>query len=126
MKSHMISILIFLAGVINAAPIIGVLSRKKLEKAYGIVIQLSEIEILLRHRAILFGIIGGFMMLSAFYKPLQTSAIIMGFISMVSFIILAMSIGGFNRDIKSVIAFDIIGIGFLAIATALVLIKREF
>ena len=45
------TILICLAGVINFLPVIGALSGKRMRALYGVTVEDSNSEILLRHRA---------------------------------------------------------------------------
>ena len=52
---------LFIAGVINIIPSILAFLPEKISKSYGIELTNVNLEFLLRHRAILFGIIGGLM-----------------------------------------------------------------
>lgn len=85
MKANIITGLIVIAGLINFAPLIGAISRSKLTALYGLDFSDPALELLMRHRAVLFGIVGGFMIFAAFHTPWQKSAIVIGLISMVSF-----------------------------------------
>jgi len=75
--------------------------------------------ILMRHRALLFGVLGGFILYSAFVPSYQGAAMIMAGISMVGFAVLVHSVGGFNASLNKVLIADYIGIIFLAIAAIL-------
>ena len=55
--------IMLLVGLINFAPIIGVLSQEQLEKLYGIPIQGQDMLILMRHRAVLLGLVGGLLVM---------------------------------------------------------------
>jgi hypothetical protein len=81
-------ITLFIAGVINLLPSMLAFLPDKISKSYGIEIPNANYELLLRHRAILFGIIGGLMIFSAIVKKYYDIATIAGLISMTSFIIL--------------------------------------
>jgi len=51
-------------GLINFLPLLGILGVKQLKKLYGIDLEDENIVLLMRHRAVLFGIIGGFIVCS--------------------------------------------------------------
>ncbi len=107
------------AGLINFIPVIGVLSARQIQQSYGVDISSPDLEILLRHRAVLFGLAGGFILYSTYRKDLQNLAIGGGFVSMVSFIALAVSIGGYSAALNTIIIADVTGCIFLLIALAL-------
>lgn len=113
------SILIALAGLINFAPVLGVFSRKRLETLYGVEFSDPNLIIMMRHRAVLFGLIGGFMIYAAFVPHLLMLAIAMGLVSMIAYIALCIGVGGYNAALRRVIIADIIGIGLLIVALGL-------
>lgn len=111
--------LIVLAGLINFAPVVGVFSGARIEGLYGIELSNPTLEILLRHRAVLFGLVGGFMIYAAFKKQMHLFAIFSGLIAMTSFLWLYYSAGDPPQSLISIVNADIVGIAFLAIALAL-------
>ena len=52
--------LLVLVGIIHLLPVAGVLGVDRLAALYGIALSEPNIEILMRHRAILFGLLGLF------------------------------------------------------------------
>jgi hypothetical protein len=112
-------LLLFLVGVINFLPIIGVLSLDKINQAYGLSVTDNNLEMLLRHRALLFGLIGGFIIYSVFNPQQQTAAIALAAISMLGYLYLSWSIGGANLALVKVAQIDMIGIVLLIIAVVL-------
>jgi hypothetical protein len=67
MAVHTLStILICFAGLINFLPVTGALSGKRIQALYGVAVEDSNSEILMRHRAVLFGIVGALIIASAF------------------------------------------------------------
>lgn len=62
------SLALLLAGAIHLIPLIGVLGAEHLARLYGVAPSDPNTLILLRHRAVLFGIVGGLCMMAAF-KP---------------------------------------------------------
>ncbi|MEL7489657.1 MAG: phosphopantetheine adenylyltransferase [Pseudomonadota bacterium] len=124
MASVSIAALIFIAGLINFLPVAGVLSGEKIENLYGLTTIDATLEILLRHRAVLFGLLGGFMMWSAFRPALQTLAIIGGFAAMISFIGLFFAVGDASPSLEKIVIADFFGCGCLVIALVLMLINK--
>lgn len=121
MNENIISALILIAGVINFVPVIGIASKSKLEKLYGITIADDNTEILMRHRAVMFGLLGGFMIYAALSQTLQVWAISGGLISMITFIIFSRAASGYTNHIRKIVKADILGIICLLIAGSLML-----
>ncbi len=114
-----ICILIALAGLINFLPVIGVQSAARLEALYGVAIDDPSLEVLMRHRAILFGLVGGFMIYAAFVPWLQWIAIIAGLVSMLSFILLTRVAGDGPSLFPAIVLADLVGAALLIGAAAL-------
>jgi hypothetical protein len=114
-----ITFCLVVVGLINFAPIMGVISAQKLESAYSVALAGNDLEILMRHRALLFGILGAFILYSAFNPFYQPAAMIMGGASMVGFALLVLGVGGYNEAVGKVLFIDILGM--LLLLTAVVL-----
>ena len=93
-------------GIIHLLPLSGVLSATRLFDLYGISFDDPNLEILMRHRAVLFGLLGIFLLSSAFLPSLQLAALITGFVSVVSFLYLAYSVGGYNDQVNRIVTAD--------------------
>ena len=93
-------------GIIHILPLSGVLSATRLFDLYGISFDDPNLEILMRHRAVLFGLLGMFLISSAFLPNLQLTALITGFVSVVSFLYLAYSVGGYNDQVNRIVTAD--------------------
>ena len=93
-------------GIIHILPLSGVLSATRLFDLYGISFDDPNLEILMRHRAVLFGLLGMFLLSSAFLPNLQLAALITGFVSVVSFLYLAYSVGGYNDQVNRIVTAD--------------------
>ena len=93
-------------GIIHILPLSGVLSAARLFDLYGITFDDPNVEILMRHRAVLFGLLGIFLISSAFLPNLQLAALITGFVSVVSFLYLAYSVGGYNDQVNRIVTAD--------------------
>ena len=114
-----ITVCLVIVGLINFAPVIGVLSSQKLESAYSISLASNDLIILMRHRALLFGLLGGFILYSAFMASYQGAAMIMASVSMIGYALLVILVSGYNDSIFRVLIVDIVGIVFLFIAAIL-------
>ncbi len=113
-----VSILFVAIGLLNLYPVVGVISADQLASLYGLSINSADIETLMRHRAVMLGLIGSFLLLAAFRSSIQILAASIGLVSMSSFVILAYLAGDIGADINNVVVADIAG----SIAAALVLV----
>jgi hypothetical protein len=119
-------ITLFVAGLINLLPSMLAFLPDKISKSYGIEIPNANYELLLRHRAILFGIIGGLMIFSSIVKKYYEIATIAGLISMTSFILLYFLIDrGISSELKKVMVIDILASLILLIGLAVFLITSK-
>lgn len=114
--STLTSVSIFLVGLINLLPVIGVLGGERLASAYGITIDGPDLEILLRHRALLFGIIGGFVLTSLWLPDLRMAALALAGISMAGFLCVHWIVGDAGRELGRIAVIDLVGMVFLSIA----------
>lgn len=101
---------LILAGVINTLPLMGVLGAERLQALYAMPFEDANLRILMRHRAVLFGLLGGAMIAAAFIPHWRAPLAIAGLVSMVSFIVLAQLEGGGNAAIRRVVVADVIAI----------------
>ena len=86
-----ISVILFIVGLIHIIPLKGILGITSLTALYGIEIYNNDVELLLRHRSVLFGIIGFGLIYSAFKTHCQLAGITIGLISTLSFNLLIIS-----------------------------------
>ena len=116
---HVVTALFLIAGLINLYPLVGVLSADQLVQLYAVEVAGPELEILLRHRAILFGLLGGFMIVAAFKPAWRAPALVGGLISMLGFVVLALSIGSESEAIRRIVIADIVASIVLVLAWVL-------
>lgn len=114
-----ITVLLVLVGLINLAPALGLLGVAKLNDAYAIKLVSNDMILLMRHRALLFGILGGFILYATFDPKYQSAAMLMAFISMAGFLALMLGGGEYNPALKKVMWIDVAGIVLLGIAAVL-------
>jgi hypothetical protein len=106
-------------GLIHLLPLSGVLGADALARLYGLDFSEPDLEILMRHRAVLFGLLGTLLMASAFRPTLRTIALWAGFASVLSFLVLAWAVGSYGTAVARVVAADWIALGCLGVAAAL-------
>jgi len=120
-----ISILLLIVGVINFMPVIGIISAERLSGAYSVELIGNDIIILMRHRALLFGLVGGFILYSVFKPSYQTPAMVMAVISMLGFLYFVWAASDYNASISKIAITDLVGILCLVIAAALKFFSRN-
>jgi hypothetical protein len=101
---------LLVAGIINLLPVSGVLGRSWLQSLYGFEVRSTDLEILLRHRAVFFGLLGLLLLLSVFRAGLRPAAIMMGSVSMAAFLVIALLVGSWGHAIQTVMIVDIVGL----------------
>ena len=116
---QLIAALLIVPGLINFAPILGALSNEHLAKLYLVDNLNPDVALLLRHRALLFGIVGAFIIYSAFQPHLRPYATIAGLVSMVSFVILVFALNTSNPSLIKVAWIDVGAIIILVVGSLL-------
>ena len=114
-----ISMLLIVVGLINFLPVVGVVSAERLSTAYSVELMSNDLVILMRHRALLFGIVGGFVLFSVIKPSYQSAAMVMAAISMVGFLYFVWAAGDYNASISKVAIVDLVGIACLSAAATL-------
>lgn len=107
---HLISAMLVIVAIIHLLPLSGVLGSEQLSALYGIPFDEANLAILMRHRAVLFGLLGVFLLYAAFRPSLQLAAFVAGFVSVASFLYLSWSVGGYNAQLARVFIADIIAL----------------
>lgn len=107
---------LLLAGLINLLPLMGVLGAERLQSLYGMDFEDPSLRVLMRHRAVLFGLLGGAMIASVGIPHWRIPMAVAGLVSMLSFVALAALEGGGNAAIRRVVTADVIASVLLALA----------
>jgi hypothetical protein len=107
--------MLVIVGIIHLLPLAGVAGGPRLAVLYGIAVTDPNLDILLRHRAVLFGLLGAFLVFAAFRPALQPHALVAGFISIVSFLWLAYFTGQYNDQLSRVVAADVVALVCLGV-----------
>ena len=107
------TVLFLIAGVVNLLPVSGVLSTRRLQVLYGVALEDPNLVILMRHRAVLLGIVGILLVASVFNTSLQPLALTLGLLSMLSFVFIAYVVGGYNAELQRVVLIDLVASALL-------------
>ena len=78
---YLVSAMLVVVAVIHLLPLAGVLGGERLASLYGQDFNEPNLAILMRHRAVLFGLLGAFMLFAAFRPAWQDVAFVAGFVS---------------------------------------------
>ncbi len=119
MAETAISISLLIPGLIHVLPLYGLIGNKYLESLYGLKFNEPNISILMRHRSVLFGLLGGYLTYSAINPTHRNFAFPAGLISATSFLMLAVQTSGYNAKIRGVVLADVIAIGSLLVGSVL-------
>jgi len=116
--SYLVPAALLFAGAIHLPPLVGVLGPARLAKLYGVTVTEPNLEVLMRHRAVLFGLLGAFFVYAAFRSELWDLGLIAGIVSIVAFIGLAWRSAGTTPQLSRVVRIDILGLLLLVAAAA--------
>ena len=107
MKEKLFAAALLLAGVVHLLPAAGVLGAPALQRLYGIDASEPTLALLLRHRAVLFGVLGAWMVCAAFVAPLRWWAWAAALLSMGAFVVLATEHPALSEALQRVVWLDI-------------------
>jgi hypothetical protein len=110
------AILLTIAGIIHLLPLPGLLGATYLERLYGVAVEDPNLLILMRHRAVMFGLVGLLLVAAAFKADLRGLAYAAGLASATSFLAIAYGVGGYNALIGRVVVADVVATACLLVA----------
>ena len=122
---ELISVLLIIAGLIHLLPLSGVLGAERLAVLYGQSFDDPNLLIMMRHRAVLFGLLGTLLLAAAFVTWLRPLALGAGLVSVISFILLAKLSPGYNEALRKVVIADWVALVGLLLALALLLMQQR-
>ncbi|GAB3736790.1 hypothetical protein GCM10028794_17830 [Silanimonas algicola] len=115
MMSRVSSAALFLVALIHLLPLPGVLGGEVLVRLYGIPVENPDLALLLRHRAVLFGLLGVGMIASVAWPAWRPAAYVAAFVSVLSFLALAALENPAQPAIQRVVIADVIALVLLVI-----------
>jgi hypothetical protein len=123
---YLVSAALVVVAIIHLLPLSGLLGAERLVALYGLTFDEPNLAILMRHRAVLFGLLGLFFLIAAFRPELQGVALAGGFASVLSFLYLAWSVGNYNSQVGRVVLADVVAlICLVAGLMAYLFVRRE-
>ncbi|MFD4641750.1 hypothetical protein ACFWN2_30905 [Lentzea sp. NPDC058436] len=111
--------LLVLAGLINVVPGAGAVAPESMPAAYGVEIEGVDLEVLLRHRAVLLALVGVLAIVSAFRPALRPAAITGNAVSMGTFLLLVLTTPAVNQQVVRVAQVDAAALVVLAAGAVL-------
>ena len=93
-------------AVIHLLPAVGVGGRAPLERLHGTAVDEPNLLGLMRHRAVLFGLLGAFLLAASFDRRLQLAGLVAGLVSVGSFLVLASRTGATNAHVRRICVLD--------------------
>jgi hypothetical protein len=111
---YIVPVALLITALIHALPLLGLTGGARLATLYGIADMDASLEILLRHRAVLFGLLAAFLAYAAFNRELHGIALVGASISVLSFLALALTTGGYNQAVATVVKVDMVAAVALA------------
>ena len=110
--------MLLLVALIHLAPLLGVLGAARMETAYGVQLADPNLVVLMRHRAVLFGLVGALMLAAVCLPALRASALLISLLSAGSFVLLAWSSAGLNANLGRVALVDVAAVVFSLVGLA--------
>ncbi len=110
--------MLVIAGVIHILPLMGAFGASQLISLYDVKIEDPNLLILMRHRAVLFTLLGAFLIYAAFEPSIRIVAILGGLVSATTFLWLALTTSDYNANMTKVIYADLIAIACLLVSAA--------
>lgn len=114
-----------LLALIHLTPVIGVLGVDSLQRLYGIRAEGPDLQLLLRHRAVLFAIVGGVAVLAVCAPSYRTLALVICWVSVASFLLLALQHSGIGPALQRVWRIDLIALATLIGLTTVALWRGQ-
>ena len=104
-------------AMVHALPAVGVLGPARLAQLYGAPVQDAGVVLLLRHRAVLFGLLAAFLAYAALRPELHRLALTAGLVSVVSFLALwwLHRDGALGRELGVVARVDLAALALLVV-----------
>lgn len=126
MNTHRLaSALLAAVGVAHLLPATAAFSRKGVERAYGVTVTDDDTELLLRHRASFFGLLGAALLAGAADDRYRRPAIAAGSVSVGSFLLLARASDRLSPELHRVQRVDVALFVALAAAAACEVAPRQ-
>jgi hypothetical protein len=98
------------ATIVHLLPTWGVLSSDNVEQLYGVAVEGNDLQLLMRHRAVMFGILGVLSLVALFRPALRTVALATAFASLAAFLLLAWLTAPHGPEVARVVRIDVFAV----------------
>ena len=124
MTEKITAALFLIVGVVNLIPMAVFFDIRQTTKLYGVEVTDSTMLVLMRHRAILLGIVGIILIYAAIRPEARWIAFGLAALSKISFIYLWATSSGSSAEIRKVALIDVAAMVVLCVASGLNYLKR--
>jgi hypothetical protein len=111
--------LLLVVGILNVFPAILFFSPVSSTDLYGIELATADLAIVMRHRAIMLGLLGAAFIYAAFRRDVVVPVIVAGLVGKAAFLFLVYTTDGVGPELGRVAMFDVVAV--IALIGALVL-----
>lgn len=122
---HLVTAALLVGGLIHLLPLTGLMGAARLQSIYGVAVNEANLELLLRHRAVLFGLLGAFMLGALRFSDWRLPALVAGLVSTLSFIVLAFGIDTLSAELRRVMVIDVAVAVLLGVGLVVEWLLRE-
>ena len=109
------AVMLLLVACVHLAPLVGVLGSARLEALYGVPIEGPDLAILMRHRAVLFGLLGAYQLWAVFRPAQRTPAFVAGIVSLGAFLALVVMTPGHGAALARLATIDTVALVFAVV-----------
>ena len=112
-------LMLLVPAIIHLLPLSGALGAAALTRLYGLDFSSPDLELLMRHRAVLFGMLGVLLLAAAWRPSLRPVALLAGLGSVLSFLVLAQLVAGYGDAVGRIVLADGVALACLVAAALL-------
>lgn len=121
---RIVAVILVAVGLLHLYPAVGVFGPGRLQALYDIGSQDADTLLLLRHRAVLFALLGIALISGGVHAPWRWPALIAGLVSTLSFVVLAFPLSDNSAAVTRVFWSDVVASAALIFAAILALRYR--
>ncbi len=121
---RLVSVILVAVGLLHLYPAVGMFGPDRLQALYDIGATDADTLLLLRHRAVLFAMLGSAMIAGAFVSRWRWPALVAGLVSTLSFLLLAFPLNDNSAAVTRVFWSDVVASAALVFGAGLALRHR--
>ena len=117
--SVVFAVMLSIAALIHLMPLFGITGGDALQRLYALRFDNPDSLLLMRHRALLFGLLGAGMLAAIRLRSLRTPMLVCGIASTTGFLALAFDAGTINSALARVVIADVIALAAMIVAASI-------